>query len=103
MPKKKHIWAPPATGEVFTKPEVVQYMLNEIESIGILHKWQKMRVLEPSCGQGAFVIPLVQKLIGESPDWSDRELENYLKACDISATNIEQLRKKVRGDIAGCV
>ncbi|MGN0852148.1 MAG: Eco57I restriction-modification methylase domain-containing protein [Kiritimatiellia bacterium] len=70
-------------------------MLNEIESAGRFRQWKKMRVLEPSCGEGAFVIPLIEKLIAEVEDWRDDRLRDYLRACDISTNSIECVKGKV--------
>ncbi len=85
-----------ATGEVFTRPEVVAHMLREIELAGRFRKWSGKRVLEPSCGEGAFVVPVVGKLIAEKPDWNKPELDHFLLACDISEKNIETTRCAVR-------
>ena len=54
-----------------------------------------MHVLEPSCGEGAFVIPLVEKLVAEVEDWRDDRLCDYLRACDISTSNIKCVKSKV--------
>ena len=82
-----------STGEVFTRPEVVAHMLHEIERTGHFRKWGCKRILEPSCGEGAFVIPVVEKLILEKPDWRDSGLDHFLTACDISPCNIETTRR----------
>lgn len=95
MSKKSAIESSPATGEVFTKPAVVRYMLKEIESAGRFRQWRKLHILEPSCGEGAFVIPLIKKLVAEVDDWSDDHLRDYLRACDISTGNIKCVKSKV--------
>jgi hypothetical protein len=62
------------TGAVFTRPEVVSYMMREVMRAGRFGKWSGLSVLEPSCGDGAFVLPIVDALIAESPDWEDDTL-----------------------------
>ena len=80
------------TGAVFTRPEVVSYMMREVMRAGRFRKWSNLNVLEPSCGDGAFVLPIVDALVAESPDWSDRSLESFLLAFDISAKSIANVR-----------
>ena len=70
------------TGAVFTRPEVVAYMMRETRRAGGFRKWSGLRVLEPSCGDGAFVLPLVDALVAESPDWNDSSLNDFLCAFD---------------------
>ena len=92
------------TGAVFTRPEVVSYMMREVARAGRFRKWSKLRVLEPSCGDGAFVLPIVDALISESPDWTNESLAGFLSAYDISGESISRLRSKVaeRLKSAGC-
>ena len=94
----------PTTGEVFTKPEVVAYMMQEVMCAGRFANWRGLRVLEPSCGDGAFVLPLVRALVSESPDWHDDSLGGFLRACDISEKNIQTAREAVADILrsAGC-
>lgn len=98
---------PPAhrtTGAVFTRPEVVAYMMRETKRDGRFRKWGNLRILEPSCGDGAFVLPLVDALVAESPDWRDATLEGFLTAFDISEESLSQVRKSVDTMLieAGC-
>ena len=92
------------TGAVFTRPEVVSYMMREVAKAGRFGKWGQLRVLEPSCGDGAFVLPIVDALIAESPDWKDDSLVGFLSAFDISEDSILRLSsvvaERLRG--AGC-
>ncbi len=92
------------TGEVFTKPEVVAYMMQEVMCAGRFGKWSGLRVLEPSCGEGAFVLTLVRALVAESPDWQDGSLDHFLRACDISEANVNSTRNAVSSILqeAGC-
>ena len=63
-----HYWADSLAerrGEVFTKTEVVEFILD-------LVGWQVgqslliKRLLEPSCGSGDFVVPAVRRLLADA-------------------------------------
>ena len=92
------------TGAVFTRPEVVAYMMREAMRAGHFRNWKTLRVLEPSCGDGAFVLPIVDALLAESPDWDDDRLCGFLSAFDISAKSISLVKHavKVKLEDAGC-
>lgn len=92
------------TGAVFTRPEVVAYMMRETRRAGGFRKWSGLRVLEPSCGDGAFVLPLVDALVAESPDWNDSSLNDFLCAFDISEESMSRVRNAVDAKLsaAGC-
>ena len=92
------------TGAVFTRPEVVSYMMREVMRAGRFGKWRGLSVLEPSCGDGAFVLPIVNALIAEEPDWEDDALEGFLLAFDVSEKSISHVKREVaaRLDSAGC-
>lgn len=89
------------TGAVFTRPEVVAYMMRETKRAGGFRKWGGLRILEPSCGDGAFVLPLVDALIAESPDWQDVSLGDFLTAFDISKESLSQVRGTVNAKLVG--
>ena len=84
-----------STGEVFTKPEVVAYMMREVMHAGRFASWQRLRVLEPSCGNGAFVLSIIDALIAEKPDWGNGALMDFLRAFDISEESISNLKEEV--------
>ena len=92
------------TGAVFTRLEVVSYMMREVMRAGRFGKWRGLSVLEPSCGDGAFVLPIVDALIAEEPDWEDDALEGFLLAFDVSEKSISHVKREVaaRLDSAGC-
>ena len=79
-------------------------MMREVMRAGRFRKWSNLNVLEPSCGDGAFVLPIVDALVAESPDWSDRSLESFLLAFDISAKSIANVRALTAARLkhAGC-
>lgn len=84
------------TGEVFTRRMVVDHMLHEVAFFGQIRQWMGLRVLEPSCGEGAFVLPLVELLVSEVVDWNDSRLDDFLCACDISKSNVEKTGTRCR-------
>ena len=92
------------TGAVFTRPEVVAYMMREVMHAGRFRKWSRLRILEPSCGDGAFVLPIVDALLAESPDWNDASIDGFLSAFDVSPQSISNVRCAVRSKLlgAGC-
>jgi len=49
-------------GEIFTKPEIVDLMI-AISGIPVSDSIANIKVLEPSCGQGEFLVPLVRQLL----------------------------------------
>ena len=92
------------TGAVFTRPEVVSYMMREVMRAGHFGKWKELSVLEPSCGDGAFVLPIVEAMIAENPNWDDDSLDGFLLAFDVSEKSILHVKREVaaRLDSAGC-
>lgn len=89
------------TGEVFTRREVVDHMVHEVAYFGKIRHWLGLRVLEPSCGRGAFVLPLVEKVVTEISDWTDARLDFFLTACDISEDNVEATAARVKATLMG--
>ena len=82
--------------QIYTRPEVVHFM---IDCIGLKHSLHldDVRFLEPSCGEGEFVVPLVERLIksSQSKPTIDRLL-NKLLAIDVSNKSIAVSKSKVR-------
>ena len=101
---KKGVQQGEVTGEVFTRPEVVAYMLDGVRHCGKFKSLIGLRVLEPSCGDGAFVLPLIEAWLSETPDFDSADADSFMRACDISSGNIEKLRGAVRERLmaAGC-
>lgn len=93
------------SAEVFTKPQVALYMLQEIKRACGFRHWHKQRILEPSCGRGAFVLILVDLLIQERHrglfKWRDPFLCDFLRAVDISPENIAFMRQAVSEKLVG--
>ncbi|MEZ8306755.1 Eco57I restriction-modification methylase domain-containing protein [Vibrio cyclitrophicus] len=82
-------------GQIYTKPEVVDFMLDCLGLNGEL--WNKdVRVLEPSCGEGEFVVAIVKRLLNQAPaDQVVPNLVGKLLAVDLVADSIEITKKRV--------
>lgn len=85
----------PDTGSVYTKPEIAGLILDLADYRPDARRLASFRVLEPSCGEGAFVSLLVERLIASealhfngTPDWQAPELDTAILAVDISATAV---------------
>ncbi|PSX10502.1 modification methylase PaeR7I [Photobacterium angustum] len=86
-------------GEVFTKPEIVNLILvasgvvRDLFSIGT-------RILEPSCGQGEFVVAIAKhiKVRYESDNLKlpITQFVNLVRAYDISSSNLDVARSNVK-------
>lgn len=90
----------PALGEVFTKPEVVVFML-DLSGYTIDKPLYTYSVLEPSCGEGDFVIPIVKRLmqcyqhhVGVS-EHTATDLKDALRAVELSASSASHTRGRV--------
>ena len=86
--------------QIYTRPEVVHFML---DCIGLkqnrqlaANPFENARFLEPSCGEGEFVIPLVKRLLGSLKSKPTVEkLLNRLLAVDVSDQSIAVSKAKV--------
>lgn len=86
-------------GEVFTHPKVVNFMLN-VSGITDNLLEESTRILEPSCGKGDFLIPIVDALVDTIGQCEKKPTVNQLKskilAYDIVHENIEYTKQIVR-------
>lgn len=98
-------------GAVFTRPEVVDLILDLADYRPGMHRLADRRILEPSCGDGAFVLRIVQRLIASeqtifhtSVDWMDPTLDGAVRAVDIDGPAVDALREAVTEllSTAGC-
>lgn len=98
-------------GAVFTRPEVVDLILDLVDYRPGLHRLASRRVLEPSCGNGAFVLRVVQRLIDSEQrifphgvDWMDATLDVAVRAVDIDGLAVDALMDAVSERLlaAGC-
>ncbi len=86
-------------GEIFTKPEVVEFMLDVsgLDSASVL---KTARILEPSCGHGDFVLPVADRLVhakksSKKPLDVD-SLADAMLAFDIVKANVDETRSRLR-------
>jgi methylase of polypeptide subunit release factors len=97
-------------GAVYTRAEIVDLVLDLTDYHPELGRLATRRVLEPSCGDGAFVLRIVQRLIASERtlrggvDWMDAALDDAIRAVDIHAPSIDALRREVAERLAaeGC-
>jgi methylase of polypeptide subunit release factors len=97
-------------GAVFTRPEIVDLILDLVGYVPGRARLAKRRVLEPSCGDGAFTSALVARLIVSERKvrgvvaWDDPTLDDALRAADINLESIEATRALIVAQLvaAGC-
>jgi hypothetical protein len=101
----REVWAgaedSDSVGAVFTKPAVVSLILDLAGYTSDRHL-ARLRVLEPSCGDGAFTSEIVRRVLaaerrhgGGTIDWSDLDLAECVRACDISMRAVESARNAI--------
>jgi len=88
-------------GAIFTKPEVISLILDlagySPESCSLADK----KLLEPSCGDGAFLTEAVRRLLESQKnqhgtiDWTDARLAHAITACDINSGFVALAREQV--------
>lgn len=84
-----------AKGQIYTRPEVVEFMLTVI-GLNTCDDLEHARILEPSCGEGEFVIAIVNRLINTPKKRpTAKEISNKLLAVDLDPKSIEVARDKV--------
>ena len=99
-----------SVGVVFTRPEIVSLILDLAGYRVGGARLAERRVLEPSCGDGAFLAQVVERLIaserehGSRLGWNDRVLDNALRAVDISAPSLQRAKASIVTQLveAGC-
>lgn len=89
-------------GEVFTRRWVVEMIL---DLVGFTpdRDLAMMTAVEPSCGTGAFLVPMVERIV-ESASLRDRSLteaHNAIDAWDLLPGNVDRARAAVRSVLAG--
>jgi len=96
-----HYWADSvgqSRGEIFTKPEVVDFILDLTGwrvGEGLLNK----RLLEPSCGSGDFVVPAIRRLLADSPGAGVDDLLPCIRAVEVNQTAFTQLTQRVHAEL----
>ncbi len=83
-------------GQIYTRPEVVEFMLTAAgldEEIDL----NKIRILEPSCGEGEFVIAIADRLIKNADQRPTKDqLMDKILAVDLVGASITVAKSKVR-------
>jgi tRNA1(Val) A37 N6-methylase TrmN6 len=82
-------------GQIYTRREVVEFMLTAI-GLNTCEDFKNVRILEPSCGEGEFVVAIVDRLINLSQKRPTiKQLATKLLAVDLVTESIEITKKKV--------
>lgn len=79
-------------GDVFTKPEVVDFMLDEVGYVAFVNLSQ-VSIMEPSCGEGEFVLEIVRRL-KKSSEIFGFDLNDAFQRC-VSASDIDEEKIKI--------
>jgi hypothetical protein len=99
-----------SVGAVFTRPEIVARMLDLAGYVPGDKRLATTTVLEPSCGDGAFLSEVVERLIQSErissavPNWNDIILDDAIRAIDIDEATLIEARRIVVDKLhgAGC-
>ena len=83
-------------GEVFTRRWVVDVLLDLVGYVPD-RRPTELRLLEPSCGSGAFLLPAVERLLASCGSASSDidELQHAVTAWDIQPANVARCREAV--------
>ena len=90
-------------GAVFTRSEVVRLILDLADYVPT-RPLGDLRLLEPSCGDGAFLSEIVKRLVSSERqsngvvDWSATRLDSAIRSADISESSVTFAR-----DLARCL
>ncbi len=88
-------------GAVFTKPEVTSLILDLAGYVPENSRLAERRLLEPSCGDGAFLAAIIRRLIASERwhcaqvNWEDPALARALTACDLNSGFVALARAQV--------
>jgi len=97
-------------GAVFTKPEIIGLVLDLAGYIPGGGRLADRPLLEPSCGDGAFLAEAARRLIaserakGAAINWMDPALDGAITACDVNLAFVSQARGQIAELLAaeGC-
>lgn len=102
MPKEAYSYGSRASGEthgvVLTKPHVVELIL-DLVGYDRKHDLCSKRLLDPSCGNGAFLVPAVTRLLASARarHHEPLSLEHAVVAYDIDSEHVARTRELLRG------
>jgi len=89
-------------GAIFTKPEIVELILDLAGYSSSAERLATRPLLEPSCGDGAFLTAVVNRLLSSEVehkgrvDWMDSTLDGAIRAADISVVSVGAARALVQ-------
>lgn len=87
-------------GDVFTKPEVVEIMLNEV-GYKANTDLSNISIVEPSCGEGEFIVEIVKRLKQSSQTFHfdlNEAFHKCVSAYDIDPQKVEICRKRIHSE-----
>jgi type I restriction-modification system DNA methylase subunit len=76
------------TGTFYTPPSLVEFILNEKLPIEKVNKQYNVKILDPTCGSGIFLVESFKRLIKRYENLSGDKLTNYETLKDILLDNI---------------
>lgn len=85
-------------GCVYTRPEIVDLILDVAGYSPGSTRLADHCILEPSCGSGAFLVPIVDRLLNSESltcgaiEWNDGHLERAILATDLSQSAVSSAR-----------
>ena len=99
-----------AVGAIYTRPEIVDLILDLAGYVCGSSRLACKPLLEPSCGDGAFLSAVIARLVRSeieqlgSVDWGDETLDAAICAADISEASVKTARALIRAELraAGC-
>jgi hypothetical protein len=93
-------------GAVFTRPEVVAAIL-DLAGYMVERPLHRMRLLEPSCGEGDFLLPAIDRLLaayqlaGGTPTQARVELAGSVRAVELHRKSFERVKQRVEERLSG--
>lgn len=97
-------------GAIFTRDEITEFIMDLAGYTPERARLAEMRLLEPSCGDGAFLKAAIRRLLESEKrerltiNWELDELSDAIKACDVNSGFVELARAGVVKQLldAGC-
>lgn len=88
-------------GAIFTKSEITEFIMDLAGYSSASGRLFERRLLEPSCGDGAFLTAAIRRLLeseknyAQAIDWFCEELVQAIKACDVNSGFVMRAREIV--------
>lgn len=96
-----------AVGAVYTKPKIVDLILDLVDYRPARGRLSELRLLEPSCGDGAFLASVLRRLIESEAlhtsaiNWNAPEWDACVRAIDLSSTAVSSARLMIVEALVG--